>query len=80
MREACIGLLAASGRPAAQAADLASGIDALTDGLWLRLYLSTDTMDKEQALRVTGRFLAAAFPEHADRIAARFCSAEARKP
>lgn len=73
MREACAALLAASGRPVAQAADIGSGIDALTDGLWLRIHLTTEAMDTAQALRITARFLAAAFPEHAEAILEGLC-------
>lgn len=74
MRETCAALLAASGRSAAEAHDLGTGIDALTDGLWLRIYLSTEVLDTSQALQITARFLAAAFPEHRDALIARLCS------
>ncbi|HUF86966.1 MAG TPA: transcriptional regulator BetI [Thermohalobaculum sp.] len=70
MRETCAALLEAARRPAGQADELAAGIDALTDGLWLRLHLSTAALDVAQALRITARFLAAAFPEHAAAIRA----------
>lgn len=73
MREACVALLAASGRPAGQAGELASGIDALTDGLWLRLHLSTGSMTIAQALSITARFVAAAFPERGPAIRAGLC-------
>lgn len=65
MHEACAALLARSGRDTGAAGEIGSGIDALTDGLWLRLYLSTEAMDTGKARRITARFLAAAFPEHA---------------
>lgn len=65
MRETCAALLADLGRPTDGAGELAAGIDALTDGLWLRLYLSTDVMDIAEARKIAARFLAAAFPEHA---------------
>jgi len=68
MREICAALLAASGRPVAEADDLGTGIDALTDGLWLRIYLSAEAMDTGQALRITAQFLVAAFPEHAEAL------------
>lgn len=68
MREVCEALLTASERPLHQAGEIASGIDALTDGLWLRLHISTESMDIPLALRITARFMAAAFPEHAAAI------------
>ncbi len=43
---------------------MARGLDALTDGLWLQLLLSTDKFDRDGA-RVTVRaFLACVFPRH----------------
>jgi AcrR family transcriptional regulator len=69
----CADLLAGIGRPAAEAPPLATGIDALTDGLWLRAYLSTGTMDRQGALSITSRFLAAAIPEHAEDFIAGLC-------
>ncbi len=66
-------LLAGIGRPIAEAPPLAIGIDALTDGLWLRNYLSPEAMDREWALAITARFLAAAIPEHADDFIAGLC-------
>jgi transcriptional repressor BetI len=70
---ACADLLTGIGRPAAEAAALATGIDALTDGLWLRAYLSAETMDRQRALAITARFLAAAIPEHAEDFMAGLC-------
>jgi AcrR family transcriptional regulator len=76
---ACTDLLAGIGRPAAEAAALATGIDALTDGLWLRAYLSAKTVDRAEmvdrdgALAITARFLAAAIPEHAEDFIAGLC-------
>jgi AcrR family transcriptional regulator len=70
MRETCAALLAALGRSNEDAAALATGIDALTDGLWLRIYLATDAMDAAEALWIAARFLAAAFPEHAATLTA----------
>lgn len=74
MREVCEALLAASDRPLDQAGEIASGIDALTDGLWLRLHISADAMAVALALRITARFMAAAFPEHAAAIHAELSS------
>ena len=66
-------LLAGIGRPVAEAPPLATGIDALTDGLWLRAYLSTEPIDREGALAITARFLAAAIPEHVEDFIAGLC-------
>lgn len=63
-------------RPAGLAAEIASGIDALTDGLWLRLHLSTASLDTAQALRITPRFMAAAVPDRAGEIEAGLCDGE----
>ena len=49
---------------------LAGGIDALTDGLWLRAYLAPEWPPAGAALATTARFLRALFPDHAERIAA----------
>jgi len=73
MRETCAALLAASGRSTDQAAELGAGIDALTDGLWLRIYLSTEAMDTTKALRITAQFLVAAFPEQAESLVEGLC-------
>jgi len=73
MQDICAALLAASGRSTEEAAELGIGIDALTDGLWLRIYLSTEAMDTAQALRIAAQFLSAVFPEHAEDFAAGLC-------
>lgn len=67
MQQACADLMAVSGRSDG-AREIGSGIDALTDGLWLRLYLSSEAMDRSEALGIAARFLAAAFPERAEEI------------
>ena len=65
MRNACAALLQAEGRPVGAAEDIAAGMDAMTDGLWLAMYLSNRTPDFNQPLRLAARYLSAAFPEHA---------------
>ncbi len=40
------------------------GLDALTDGLWLQLLLSTDKFDRESARETVRSFLACLFPKH----------------
>ncbi len=73
MQDICAALLTASGRSTEAAVELGTGIDALTDGLWLRIYLSTEAMDTTQALRIAARFLSAAFPEHTENFVAGLC-------
>jgi TetR/AcrR family transcriptional repressor of bet genes len=46
------------------AAAIADGFSALTDGLWLDLLVRPETMSREQARQVTMNFLADAFPRH----------------
>ena len=46
------------------AAVVADGLSALTDGLWLDLLVRPDTMSREQARRIAMSFLANAFPRH----------------
>jgi TetR/AcrR family transcriptional repressor of bet genes len=56
-------LLGELGRTDEDSAALASGIEALTDGLWLQIYLASGITDPNLARAITGRFLAALFPE-----------------
>lgn len=58
-------LLAALGRDPAPAEALAAGIEALSDGLWLQMYLSNGETRPDQARTVAALFLAALFPEQA---------------
>ena len=46
------------------AAVVADGLSALTDGLWLDLLVRPETMSREQARKVAMSFLADAFPRH----------------
>ncbi len=62
-------LLAALGRDTAEAGPLAAGVEALTDGLWLQIYLSSGITDPLAARAVTRRFLVALFPERAEAFA-----------
>jgi AcrR family transcriptional regulator len=66
MRNACAALLQVEGRPIADADDIATGIDAMTDGLWLAIYLSNQPANIEQPLRLAASYFAAAFPGHAE--------------
>jgi TetR/AcrR family transcriptional repressor of bet genes len=66
MRDVCADLLAEVRRPVEKAAPMATAIDALTDGLWLRIYLSTGEMDRTESLGIAASFLAAMIPEKAE--------------
>ncbi len=66
MQGICSALLAETGGPVSEASPMATAVDALTDGLWLRLYLSTNAMDRKTALGITARYLAATVPQHAE--------------
>ncbi len=68
LREACAEILAEQGRSAEEAALLATAIDSLTDGLWLRLYLSPDPSSRREALEVSASVLAASLPDQAEAI------------
>jgi TetR/AcrR family transcriptional repressor of bet genes len=43
---------------------MARGLDALTDGLWIQLLLSTDKFDRDGARETVRVFLACVFPRH----------------
>jgi TetR/AcrR family transcriptional repressor of bet genes len=47
-------------------AELAAGIEGLTDGLWLQMHLGSGVRDAETAEKIAMRFLAALFPERAE--------------
>ena len=49
---------------------LAVAIDSLTDGLWIRMHLDPDGMANEEAMRVTLRLVAAAFPSRTAEVLA----------
>ena len=46
------------------ASDVASGLEAMIEGLWLAVYLSPDGMDRERAKQVSTVFLTQFFPGH----------------
>ncbi|MEQ9261281.1 MAG: TetR family transcriptional regulator C-terminal domain-containing protein [Roseovarius sp.] len=68
MRNACAALLQVEGRPVSMADDIATGIDAMTDGLWLAIYLSNQPPSVERPMRLAATYLASAFPGHAQRF------------
>ena len=65
LAELC-GALIADGPYDLDARQTALGLDALLEGLWLRLMFSNGTMKREVALRAALSFLAAIFPQHFD--------------
>ena len=69
VREACADLLAGR-RNAPDPEAVATGIDGLTDGLWLRAYLAPRWPETAAMLHPVCTFLATLFPEHAARIEA----------
>ena len=67
VRGACADLMA--GRPdAPDPAAVATGIDGLTDGLWLRAYLAPRWPETSAMLHPVCTFLATLFPEHAAQV------------
>lgn len=66
MHNACVDLLKRDGKDRGHADLLAAGVDSLTDGLWLRIYLTPEAMSPALALEITARRLAADFPDHAE--------------
>ncbi len=76
MREACAELIKRDGRDPGHADLVAAGVDSLTDGLWLRIYLTPEDMSPALALEITARHLAADFPEHAEAFLSRLTPPE----
>lgn len=66
MRNACVALLQVEGRPISAADDIATGIDAMTDGLWLAIYLANQPHNLAQPMRLAASYLSSAFPAHAE--------------
>lgn len=66
MHSACVALLELGGKDPSHADLIAAGVDSLTDGLWLRIYLTPESISPALALEITARHLAADFPERAD--------------
>ncbi len=68
LKENCARLLGACDQDTEAADNLAITIDALSDGLWWRLYLSEQSMHPEKALQVFAGVLSAHLPQHAQAI------------
>lgn len=63
MHECCAALLDELKDDTRDAKLTAEGIEAMTNGLWLWLYLSPDSMTRKRALEITGQHLVSAFPQ-----------------
>lgn len=64
VRQLCTAMCEEGGYPDVDAAIVADGLSALTDGLWLDLLVRPDSMSRERARRISMAFLADAFPRH----------------
>ena len=67
VRRMCARLCEEGGYPERDAALVADGLSALTDGLWLDLLVRPDSMTRGLARRITLTYLADAFPRHFSR-------------
>jgi len=47
---------------------VADALDSMTDGMWIRLHITPDFMDRQQGRRILASFLATVFPTEAARI------------
>lgn len=65
LTQAMAALLWELGRDEAEARALAAGLEGLTDGLWLQMYLASGVTDADEALAISARFMTALFPERA---------------
>lgn len=60
----CAELIAQGGYVGVDPADVARGLNAISDGLWADLLVLPDTFDLEAAKRICRTFLRAVFPQH----------------
>jgi TetR/AcrR family transcriptional repressor of bet genes len=60
----CAELIAQGGYPGIDAADVARGLNAISDGLWADLLVLPETFDIVAAKRICRTFLGAVFPRH----------------
>jgi TetR/AcrR family transcriptional regulator, transcriptional repressor of bet genes len=54
--------------PSWSAENLAEALDTLTDGMWIRMHVTPDAMDKAAGRRLVGRFLATLLPSRRAQI------------
>src|SRR3546814_3018302 len=55
--------------PAWSAEALAEALDTITDGMWIRMHVTPDAMDKAAGRRLVGRFLATLLPRSEEHTA-----------
>jgi TetR/AcrR family transcriptional repressor of bet genes len=60
----CQLLIKEGGYQGLDATALATGLSAMTEGLWLDLLISPRSMTREQARNICMAYLASAFPRH----------------
>lgn len=65
--------------PAWSAANVAEALDTMTDGMWIRMHVTPDAMDKTAGRRLVGRFLATLLPSRGEQIMQRMGSGKAAK-
>jgi AcrR family transcriptional regulator len=63
--------------PSWSAATLAEALDTITDGMWIRMHVTPDAMDKAAGRRLVGRFLATLLPSRRALIMKRMGGAKA---
>jgi AcrR family transcriptional regulator len=63
--------------PSWSAETLAEALDTLTDGMWIRMHVTPDAMDKAAGRRLVGRFLATLLPSRRDLIMRRMTAGKA---
>jgi TetR/AcrR family transcriptional regulator, transcriptional repressor of bet genes len=54
--------------PSWSAENMAEALDTLTDGMWIRMHVTPDAMDKAAGRRLVGRFLATLLPSRRAQI------------
>lgn len=63
--------------PSWSAEDLAEALDTITDGMWIRMHVTPDAMDKAAGRRLIGRFLATLLPSRRTQIMDRLAGVSA---
>lgn len=61
--------------PSWNAESLAEALDTITDGMWIRMHVTPDAMDKAAGRRLVGRFLATLLPSRRAQIMNRLAGA-----
>lgn len=64
--------------PSWTAESLAEALDTITDGMWIRMHVTPDAMDKAAGRRLVGRFLATLLPSRRAQIMDRLAGATTR--